>query len=381
MKRLVILGSTGSIGTGTLQVVEHLHGQFEVEALTACRNMRIFAQQIERFKPRAVVFCEPIPRELRALCKQYNTELYTGIDGLNAVSTRDGVDIILNALVGSIGLVPTIHALRSGKTVALANKESMVIGGGLVLREAGNDGSRIRPVDSEHAALHQTLDGRSVEEVKRLWLTASGGALRDYRGPLEDVTPSMALKHPTWNMGRKVTIDSATMMNKGLEIIEAHHLFQVPYDIIQCLIHKQSTVHSLVELKDGSVLAHMAPPDMRGPIQYALTYPDMVPNMLPPLLPDGIAQLDFKRVDLSRYPCLSIAVEAGRIGGSTVAVMNAANEVAVSLFLEEKIGFTGIPALIESILEKHDNRENTSLDEILSADVWARDEARRLNHH
>lgn len=378
MKRLVILGSTGSIGTSTLDVVDHLTERFEIEALTACQNTRLFADQIRRYKPRAVVVCGPVPRDIEDICNENKTELLTGIEGLIDVSTRKEADIVLNALVGSVGLRPTIHALREGKILALANKESLVIGGELVTREAGGKMERILPVDSEHAALHQTLNGRPRTEVYGLWLTASGGALRNYKGALTDVTPAMALRHPTWNMGRKVTVDSATMMNKGLEVIEAHHLFRIPYDNIHCIIHTQSIIHSLVELTDGAVLAHMANPDMRGPIQYALTYPDLVPNMLPPLLPDGITALEFKRVEMNRYPCLALAIQAGRAGGSTVAVMNAVNEVAVSLFLDGKIGFTGIPAMIEAVLEKHDNRIDPTLDDVLAADAWARQEAHRI---
>ncbi len=381
MKHIAILGSTGSIGRAALDVVSHLGEEFKVNALAAWSNGDLLAMQVEQYRPELVGFGSHEDARVAAACRRVGARLVLGREGLEEVAACQGVDTVLNAVVGAAGLLPTLVALRSGKTVALANKESLVIGGELVIRETGADLERLIPVDSEHASLHIGLRGKKSRDIRSLWLTASGGALRDYQGPLADVTPAQALAHPTWNMGRKITIDSATMMNKGLEIVEAHYLFNMPLDKIHCVMHEQSIVHCLVELNDGSVLAHMAWPDMRGPIQYALTYPDLVPSPLPPLLPKGLSRLDFKPVDHFRFPCLRLVRDAAEAGGIALAAMNAANEVAVASFLAKEISFVDIPKVIESVLDRRETICSPKLEDIMNADRAARENAREVINH
>jgi 1-deoxy-D-xylulose-5-phosphate reductoisomerase len=308
-RRLALLGSTGSIGRAALDVVEHLGTRYQIEALAAKTNGVLLAEQVRRFRPRVVVFGSRVHDQLRRVCSRVGARLLLGDEGLIAAASGDA-DVVLNALVGATGLLPTLEALWAGKTVALANKESLVIGGNLVTAAAGEDMHRLIPVDSEHASLHMSLRGRDRNDIHAIWLTASGGALRDYEGDLASVTPEQALAHPTWAMGPKITIDSATMMNKGLEVIEAHFLFNLPVGDIRVAIHHQSIVHCLVEMCDGSVIAHMACPDMRGPIQYALTYPDLRPSQVDTLLPDRLTRLDFSVPSPERYPCLSLSRRA-----------------------------------------------------------------------
>jgi 1-deoxy-D-xylulose-5-phosphate reductoisomerase len=356
--------------------VEHLGSRYRIEALAAKSNGRLLAEQVRRFEPRVVVFGSQGHQVLEHACSEVGAELLLGDDGLGSVASGNA-DVVLNALVGAAGLVPTLEALWAGKTVALANKESLVIGGNLVVKAAGRELQRLIPVDSEHASLHISLQGRDRKHIQALWLTASGGALRDYDGDLASVTPKEALAHPTWNMGPKITIDSATMMNKGLEVIEAHYLFDLPVADIGVVIHEQSIVHSLVELCDGSVIAHMACPDMRGPIQYALTYPDLQPSRVEPLLPRRLTRLDFSIPSPDRYPCLALSRQAAEVGGTALAVLNAANEVVVDLFLEERLAFVDIARVIEAVLEKHTANPEPDLAEILATDAWARESARK----
>ncbi len=377
-KHLAILGSTGSIGRAALDVVEHLGQSFEIVALTARTNSSVLAEQIRRFRPRLVAFGSTDEEIVVGACREVGATLIGGREGIVAAAIYSDADIILNSLVGAAGLVPTIRALEAGKRVALANKESLVIGGELVIGVAGNEMERLIPVDSEHASLHVSLKGRNQNEVRALWLTASGGALRDYEGEMSEVTPRQALAHPTWSMGAKITIDSATMMNKGLEIIEAHYLFGLPVSRINVLMHKQSIVHCLVELTDGSVLAHLARPDMRGPIQYALTYPDLCPTPQSPLLSGGLGTLSFSPVDEERHPCLSIARQAAEVGGTILAAMNAANEIAVESFLEERLRFIDIARVIENVLETHETVYHPSLEDILETDEMARKAANKV---
>lgn len=371
-RRLAILGSTGSIGRAALDVVEHLGSRYQIEALAAKTNGILLAEQVRQFKPRVVVFGSRDHEPLGRVCSHVGAELLIGDDGLVAVASGDA-DTILNALVGAAGLVPTLEALWAGKTVALANKESLVIGGNLVTKAAGKDLRRLIPVDSEHASLHMSLRGRARDDIQAIWLTASGGALRDFEGDLASVTPRQALAHPTWDMGPKITIDSATMMNKGLEVIEAHFLFNLPVRDIRVAIHQQSIVHCLVEMCDGSVIAHMACPDMRGPIQYALTYPDLRPSQVEPLLPDRLTRLDFSVPSPDRYPCLALSRRAAETGGTALAALNAANEIAVDLFLEERLKFVDIARVIETVLERHSVNPEPNLTDILETDAWARE--------
>ncbi|MBN1424237.1 1-deoxy-D-xylulose-5-phosphate reductoisomerase [Candidatus Fermentibacteria bacterium] len=372
-RTLSILGSTGSIGRATLDVVAHLTPRFCVTALAARSNAVVLADQVRRFRPNLVAFGRADEAVAKA-CRDVGAELLLGDDGVKAAASHPDADVVVNGLVGAAGLVPTLDALNAGKTVALANKESLVIGGHLVMAASGGL-ARVIPIDSEHASLHVALRGRPCQDIRALWLTASGGALRDYRGDLARVTPKQALAHPTWAMGKKITVDSATMMNKGLEVIEAHYLFGIGIEGISVILHPQSMVHCMVELWDGSVIAHLAWPDMRGPIQYALTYPELCPTSLPRLLPGGLESLTFKPLDIERYPCVGLARRAAGVGGTALAVMNAANEVAVGAFLEGKLPFTGIPAVIDHVLSAHTATPEPALEVILAADLCARDQA------
>ncbi len=372
---IALLGSTGSIGRSALDVVTHLTPRLRVVALAARTNAGLLAQQVRQFRPLLVAFGTQDPLVGEA-CREVGATLLVGEEGILAASIHPEAECVLNGLVGAAGLVPTLAALEAGKTVALANKESMVIGGHLVMAAAGGD--RLIPVDSEHASLHVVLRGRSPADIRALWLTASGGALRDYGGDLRKVTPSQALAHPTWSMGRKITVDSATMMNKGLEVIEAHFLFGLRLDAIDVILHRQSLVHCLVELWDGSVIAHLAWPDMRGPIQYALTYPELCPTGLPRLVPSGLEALSFRPLDPGRYPCLLLARRAASAGGTALAALSAANEVAVEAFLEGRISLTAIPVVIEEVLESHTAVPNPDLATILTADQQSRELAKAV---
>lgn len=378
MKRLAILGSTGSIGTQTLQVVDECG--FEVVALTANSSVDVLAEQALKYRPKLVVVMNPTYQdELNYKLQGTNIKIMTGMEGLLEAATHPDVDMVVNSLVGAVGVRPTWEAIRKRKDIALANKETLVTAGELIMGEAAAYGVQILPVDSEHNALFQALNGEDRKKVSRLILTASGGPFRNYTAlELEKVTPAQALKHPNWDMGGKITIDSATLMNKGLEVIEARWLFDMEYDRIDVVVHPESIVHSLVEFQDSSILAEMGVPDMRVPIQYALTYPVRRRNTLERLDLVKVGQLTFEAPKWDLFPCLSLALTAGRRGGTLPAVMNAANEIAVYKFLKAEIGFMEIPAVIKQVMEQHEVIDSPNLNEILAADQWARAETERV---
>jgi 1-deoxy-D-xylulose-5-phosphate reductoisomerase len=379
MKQIVILGSTGSIGCNTLRVVESFKGEFGVAALGAGSNVELLAEQIKRHRPRVVsVSDEESAEKLRYELKRRNVvaqpKIGVGVEGLSEVATCDGAEIVIGGVVGALGLLPTYRALEMGRRVALANKETLVVAGELMTRAAEKSGAELLPVDSEHNALHQCLQGQQRREVKRLILTASGGPFRNSsKDEIENATPAQALKHPTWRMGAKITIDSATLMNKGLEVIEARWLFGASADEIDIVVHPQSVVHSMIELVDGSILAQMGVTDMRHAIQYALTYPERRESQLPPLDLTALSKLEFFPPDTEKFPCVCLAYQALRAGGTAPAVLNAANEVAVAAFLDEEIKFGDIPRLIGAACEAHTPQPAVSLDAVLAADAWARD--------
>ncbi len=368
IKKLAILGSTGSIGQQTLDVVRALPG-FRVIGLAAGNNAKLLAKQIEEFKP-AFVFCQSTLPECH--------EPYQTVP-MEEMAASPEADIVVIATSGKAGLGPALAAIRAGKTIALANKEALVMAGEIVTREAKQYSARIHPVDSEHSAIWQCLENED-RAIARLILTASGGPFYGYSSEqLGKVTISQALDHPSWKMGPKVTIDSATLMNKGLEVIEAHWLFSMPFEKISVLVHPQSIIHSMVELVDGSIKAQLSLPDMRLPIQYALTYPQRLPNsQIRHIDWSALDRLTFAQPDYDTFPCLKMAIEAGKRGGTYPAVLCAADEVAVELFLNGAIKFTDIPALIRSALDEHKSVTSPSLEEILAADSWARERTKQF---
>ena len=378
MKQVAILGSTGSIGRNALRVIESLGEPYRVSGLGAGSNVTLLAEQIEQHNPRIVSVsddeaCDQLRFQLKSRSISRVPYIATGVEGLSEVATADGVEVVIGAVVGARGLLPTYHALESGRRVALANKESLVIAGEIMTSVAARSGAEILPVDSEHNALHQCLRGERRHELKRLILTASGGPFRTASAAeIANATPAEALKHPTWRMGDKITIDSATLMNKGLEVIEAKWLFDCSADEIDVIIHPQSVVHSMIELIDGSVMAQLGITDMRHAIQYALTYPARMGSSLPRLDLAQLSRLEFHEPDTDRFPCLGLAYNALRKGGTMPAVLNAANEVAVQAFLDNRIRFGEIPFLIEGACEAHEVREALSIESVLSADEWAR---------
>ncbi len=378
MKQIAILGSTGSIGRNTLRVVEALKGDFKVAALGAGTNVELLAEQITQFQPRVVAVAdeagaEQLAQELHKRAYSGKPHIGIGVAGLCEVAVCEEAEIMIGAVVGALGLLPTYRALEAGRRVALANKETLVIAGELMTRAAEKSGAELLPVDSEHNALHQCLRGEKHSEVKRLILTASGGPFRTAsKEEIENATRAAALKHPTWRMGDKITIDSATMMNKGLEVIEAHWLFNRTPDEISIVVHPQSVVHSLVEMVDGSVIAQLGVTDMRHAIQYALTYPARQPSELPPLNLATCGTLEFYEPDTDRFPCITLAYQALRVGGTMPAVLNAANEIAVAAFLAERINFGQISRLIRAACEAHTAQPVHDLETVLAADTWAR---------
>ena len=380
MKTLVILGSTGSIGTNTLNIVDRFPEEFHVAGLTASSNDEKLEEQIRQFKPRVVALSDAsAAARLRQRCANLPVEVLTGEEGLIQVASAPDAELVISAIVGGAGLVPTLAAIRSGKQIALANKEPMVMAGKLMQDEAHRHGVRIFPVDSEHSAIFQSLEGHRKEDVRRLILTASGGALWTLgREELQDVTPERALQHPNWKMGAKITIDSATLMNKGLEVVEARWLFDIPESQIEVMIHRESIIHSLVEYQDRSMIAQLGLPDMRTPISYAMQYPGRLPLDLPSLDLTEIAKLTFCKPDHDRFPCLSLGYESLRIGGTMPATMNAANEVAVEAFLNGGIRFTDIAGIIRSTMDVHTMKEIETLEDALEADRWAREKAESL---
>jgi 1-deoxy-D-xylulose-5-phosphate reductoisomerase len=377
MKRVVLLGSTGSIGQSTLKVVDDLKDRVRLIGLAAGGgNVAELARQIETHHPEAAcVFNSAKLGELKGQVRN-GTRLSCGSEGLVELATLPEADIVLIAIVGTAGLKPALAAIEAGKDIAVASKEILVMAGEAVMTAARKKGVRVLPVDSEHNAIWQCLDGKPNHEIRRLWLTASGGPFR--KTPAEEfekITVKDALKHPTWSMGTKITIDSATMMNKGLEMIEARWLFDVEMDRVHVVIHPQSIVHSMVEFVDGSLLAQLCEPNMRLPIQFALTYPERLPNTLPHADFKKMACLDFEEPDLQRFPALDLARQSGVRGGTTPAVFNAANEVAVQRFVDGEISFPSIWRSVENVLTKHKTIPHASLEEILEADQWARREA------
>ena len=378
MKQLAILGSTGSIGRQCLAVVESLPGRFGVVALAAGANLEELTGQIARLQPEVVSVADArraddLAQRLGEKGLARKPEIHHGREGMLAVATHSKADVVVSAAVGVVGLEATYEAVKLGKTVALSNKEVLVAAGELVMAAAKKAGRELLPVDSEHNALHQCLRGGSRGEVRRLVLTASGGPFRETPlAQLEIVTPQQALAHPNWRMGNRITIDSATMMNKGFEVIEAHWLFGVRGEHIEVLIHPQSTIHSMVEFVDGSVLAQLGPTDMRMPIQYALTYPERVASNQVALDWTKLKRLDFRKASMRRFPCLRLAGEAMRKGGAYPCALNAADEIAVSAFLEQRLPFLGIPEVIERVLSRTAGGRLERMEDVLTADAEAR---------
>ena len=374
-RKIAILGSTGSIGTQALKVIECFGDRMQVTGLAAGGNWRLLAEQIKAFRPRVVSTAgeEDAVKLADAIDIDIRPEIYYGPEGLLKVATLAETEVVLTAVSGAVGLEPTIAALKAGKDIALANKETLVTAGPLVIELAAAGGNRILPVDSEHSAVWQCLRGEDPAWVKEIVLTASGGPFRSLdQEQLARVSVDMALAHPNWNMGAKITIDSATLMNKGLEVIEARWLFDVEWDQIRVVVHPQSVIHSMVEFVDGSVMAQLGQPDMRVPIQLALTYPKRFPNQLPRLDWFELSMLTFEPPDFERFPCLKLALDAGRRGGTAPAVLNAANEIAVQAFLSRQLNFLGIAAIVEGVLAQHQVNDKPNLKDILDADQWAR---------
>ncbi len=396
MKAISVLGSTGSIGTQTLEIVEEFPDQFRVVGLTAGRNLPLLIEQIHKFQPDVVAIPDAsLVSELEDMVKTLASQnpslqvpkLLSGSDGLQVVASWDQADLVVTGIVGCAGLLPTLSAIRSGKDVALANKETLIAAGPVVLPELKKTGSRLLPADSEHSAIFQCLQGTPWAEnarlstgiptpgLRRIQLTASGGAFRDWPAQdLKNATVSDAITHPNWSMGKKITVDSATLMNKGLEVIEAHYLFGLDYEQIEIVIHPQSIIHSMIELKDSSVLAQLGWPDMKLPILYCMSWPDRLETPWKRLNLAEVGKLTFNLPDTKKYPCMELAYSAGRTGGTMPAVLNAANEEVVANFLEEKINFLQIPKIIEDVCELHkkDYMNIPSLEDIIHVDKWAR---------
>ena len=376
MKKISILGSTGSIGKQTLDVVRQHSDKFEIVAISANSSVELLLTQIKEFKPKYVaVYDEVSALKLKSMIpSDINIEVLSGMEGLKAIAALNEIDVLLTAIVGMIGLVPTLTAIRNGKDIALANKETLVCAGDLVMSEAKKHNVAILPVDSEHSAIFQCLNGEQNKEIEKIILTASGGPFRGKnKEDLLKVTKNQALKHPNWSMGRKISIDSSTLMNKGLEVIEAKWLFDVAHNQIDVVVHPQSIIHSMVQFIDSSVMAQLGCPDMRLPIQYALSYPNRVQNDFERLDLAKIATLTFEQPDLETFPCLKLAYESLKMGGTYCAVLNSANEILVNEFLEDKIGFYDIPYYIEKTLEAHNSIEKPNLEQILQIDKWARE--------
>ncbi len=380
MKRLTIIGSTGSVGKNTLRVVEHLQGRFEVFGLAARSNVEVLARQVAIFKPRVVALADAASVDsFVAECRRNGAacpEILGGAEGVRLIAEAPESDVVISAAVGAAGLEPTYAALRAGKRVALANKEAMVVAGELLGKTASQFGGLILPVDSEHNAIDQCLRAGKQNEVRKLILTASGGPFRTT--PAEDfggITPEEALNHPTWKMGRRITIDSATLINKGFEVIEASWLFNIPAEAIEVIVHPQSVVHSMVEFVDGSIVAQIGTADMRVPIQYALTYPERLASPVAALDWASVTSLEFALPDREKFPCIGMAYQALEMGGTAPAVLNAADEIAVGEFLDRKISFTDVPRIIRDTLAAHDPVPADSVEAVLEADRWAREYA------
>lgn len=375
MQSLCILGSTGVMGSLTLEVVDHLYPAYSVKVLTAGRQHHRLAEQIRKYRPEYVSVADEATRDaLVSLLEGVPSlpQIGVGLQGLRQAGTIP-TDVVVSTVVGSVGLLPTWEAVRRGGVVAIANKETLVAGGDFVMAQALESGATILPLDSEHSAIFQCLQGTPAKRVRKYLVTASGGPFRTFpTESLRNVTKAQALKHPNWSMGQKITIDSATLMNKGLEVIEAHHLFQTSYDSIEVVVHPQSIIHSMVEFVDGSILAQMGPPDMRLPIQYALTYPDRLPRDSESLSLTTIQSLTFESPDIERFPALRLAREAGMAGGYAPCILNAANEVAVQAFLNDTIPFVAIPRIVEAAIQRCHHGKPETIEDILDMDMHAR---------
>lgn len=378
VSNLVVLGSTGSIGRQTLEVVDLHPGRFKVTGLAAYDELDLLAEQVKKYQPRLVALGNA---SLYSQCRSRlgnRVEILTGVEGLCELAAYAEADTVLVALSGAIGIKPTLAAIEKSRRIALANKETLVAAGDIVMQSAREHHAEIIPVDSEHSAVFQCLQGERAY-VRNIWLTASGGPFRDYsKEQLAEVTVDMALSHPNWNMGPKISIDSATLMNKGLEVIEAHHLFAIGYDNIKVLVQKESVIHSMVEFVDGSFIAHLGVADMRIPIQYALTYPERRPSPAAHLDFTQLAAIHFAAPDHGRFSALGLAIAAGRRGGTLPAVMNAANEVAVGCFIKKQIKFDQIAVLVEKVMHDHAIIDRPGLEDILAADQWARIRTRQI---
>ncbi|MDR7315992.1 1-deoxy-D-xylulose-5-phosphate reductoisomerase [Brevibacillus nitrificans] len=375
MKQIALLGSTGSVGTSTLDVVEQHPGEFSVVAMAAGTNVDLLARQVKKFQPElvSVAHAEAAAALAERLGGSAMPEIVYGAEGLEQVARHESANFVMTAVVGSVGVSPTLAAIEAGKTIGLANKETLVSAGPVVMKAAKEKGVTIIPVDSEHSAVFQCLQGERREDVSRIILTASGGSFRHVsRQELENVTVAEALAHPNWSMGAKITIDSATMMNKGFEVIEAHWLFDLPYEQIDTILHYESIIHSMVEYKDRAVMAQLGTPDMRVPIQYALSYPERMNLDSEPLDLVKLGTLHFAAMDFERYPLLQLAYDCGKAGGTHPAVLNAANEVAVDLFLKGAIRFLEIETIVRKTCEAHQGVNHPTLEEIFAADRWAR---------
>lgn len=381
MKKITILGSTGSIGCSALDVIGKNPERFQVVALAAGKNIALLKKQIEKFKPKVVaVSAKESALQLRdSLTTKDKVKIFYDQEGLKEIASLPSADVVISAISGSAGLIPTLAAIEAGKDIALANKETMVMAGEIVTGRAIKKSVKIIPVDSEHSAIFQCLEGQKSKNLRRIILTASGGPFLDFTGnELKKVSLSQTLRHPNWKMGKKVTIDSASMMNKGLEVIEAKWFFNVDFSHIDVLIHPQSIVHSMVEFVDGAFLAQMGIPDMKLPIAYALTYPERIINDLPSLNLVKTGNLEFRNPDIKKFPCLGLAYAAGICGGTAPVVLNAADEIAVAAFMEKKIRFIDLPKIIETVLDLHHSINTPSLEDILQADLWARRETSKI---
>jgi len=380
LKKISILGSTGSIGRQTLDVISEHPEKFSVVGLSAGKNIELLKEQITKYRPLAVsVEDEESASSLASEMESSDTQLLFGQEGAETIAKMDEADIVVSAMVGASGLRPTLAAARSGKDIALANKESLVIAGEVLTSEVQKNSARLLPIDSEHSAIFQALQCGKRSHVKRLILTASGGPfLNTPRDKLDDVSVEVALNHPTWKMGKKITIDSATLMNKGFEVIEAKWLFGFDPEQISVWIHPQSIVHSMVEYIDGSVISQMGKPDMRIPIAFAISYPERISMNYVPVVPESFGELSFQDVDYSQFPALSLAFDALREGGTMPSVLNGANEVAVSAFLSGHMKFTGIVSTVKKVMELHKTEPANTLDAVLQSDLWARETAQSL---
>ncbi len=376
-ENISILGSTGSIGTQTLDVIRDIGG-INVRAMTTNTRIDLFEKQIREFKPELVcVMNNEKAEELKKRIADTDIKVTTGMEGLTEAATIDGADTVVNSVVGNIGLVPTVEAIKAKKNIALANKETLVTSGELVMKLLKENNVKMYPVDSEHSAIFQSLQGNEGNKIDKIYLTASGGPFRTW-DDVSKVTVDDALKHPNWNMGKKITIDSATLMNKGLEVIEAKWLFDVDLEQIEVLVHPQSIIHSMVGYEDGAVIAQLGLPDMKVPIQYALTYPKRVHNSFPKINFFEHSDLTFEKPKIDKFPCLGLAYRAIKTGGTMPAVLNGANEIAVARFIDREISFTDIPKLIETAMNAYNVKYNYTLDHVLEADKWAREFTKSL---